>query len=206
MTDAYKILKMIENASPYDTATLDEIDARVWCYLNNVYLVRFDFHGTNREINFGDSKTGTFKGEAKDVPLYTRSRDALKRIRPDGVVIQVTYYPQGFQGDAVGSKGKSPRLPTEELAELHAIIQAIVYERGFVSSVSIVVSDQPTVIEMQSKKRLQKTHDHAKQLHERKRNQTLSFPHVLSWLHTAHHDACIGHQTSFRTNHETTVY
>jgi hypothetical protein len=33
MTDAETILKMIETVDPTDTAKLDEIDARVWCWL-----------------------------------------------------------------------------------------------------------------------------------------------------------------------------
>ena len=106
MTEAQTILDMLEAVTEdTPTETLDEIDYLVWTIANR--------------------KDPFYTG----VPMYTRSRDALKAVRPDGVVIQVRYYPEGFQGDAVGSKGQSPRLPTEELAELHAIVQAIEWER-----------------------------------------------------------------------------
>jgi hypothetical protein len=36
MTAAETILKIIENVDPADTAKLDEIDARVWCWLEQV--------------------------------------------------------------------------------------------------------------------------------------------------------------------------
>src|ERR1700730_10498121 len=69
---------------------------------------------------------------------YTRSRDALRAIRPEGWhtyavnVGDATYdaywgYACQIEGDQIRTSGT---LPTEELAELHAIIQAIEYERS----------------------------------------------------------------------------
>jgi hypothetical protein len=83
MSEAETILKMIETVDPADTAKLDEIDARVWCWLSDC-----DYGG-------GDFDNGsTFKAIPKrgappffkSVTLwerYTRSRDALKVMRPD---------------------------------------------------------------------------------------------------------------------------
>lgn len=132
---AKEILKMIEEVSPDDTAKLDEIDARFWCFKNGHSYI--------------DGKGSRYKAEDKGkVELYemrpqdtvTRSRDALKAIRPqqgcsvfrlfnaddwDGWKCQISWFPT-----SVAKYITSPTLKTEELAELHAIIQAIEYERG----------------------------------------------------------------------------
>lgn len=107
-----EILKMIEEVDPSDTAKLDEIDARVWCCLMGC---RF---------------------ESMNHP-YTRSRDALKAIRPEGWRWWVSQ-----QDDNAGTWNagcQQQHVPyhvmleggfkTEELAELHAILQAIQCER-----------------------------------------------------------------------------
>lgn len=121
--EAKKILEMIENVSPDDTNTLDEIDARVCFYLNPGEKMYYD--------GLEDYLIGVRDQHYMRIhSQYTRSRDALKSIRPEGVITTVSYYPEGFEGYAVGAKGQSPRLPTEELAELHAIIQAIEWERN----------------------------------------------------------------------------
>jgi hypothetical protein len=46
MTEAETILKLIESVDPKDTAKLDEIDARVWCYL---HYERFGSIGRHNE-------------------------------------------------------------------------------------------------------------------------------------------------------------
>jgi len=68
---------------------------------------------------------------------YTRSRDALKAIRPEGWFLTMEGWPQDkpplwrykislrYMTNFI-----SPPLQTEELAELHAIIQAIGYDRS----------------------------------------------------------------------------
>lgn len=108
MSDAKNILSLIESVDPSDTAKLDEIDRAVDNYLSN---------------------SGSVLSKQ-----YTRSRDALKAIRPEGCVLSIQtsgtcaiwYKSNPFHADSnfVG-EGK-----TEELAELHAIIQAIDYERS----------------------------------------------------------------------------
>jgi hypothetical protein len=146
MTEAETILKMIETVDPYDTAKLDEIDALVWCYLKNVHFVE---HGKNH-LKFKSDKHLDHEEyyysitRNSNIPQYTRSRDALKAIRPEKVSCTITTYPSMWHAQCTanywlnGTKSfdehytfVSPdTLPTEELAELHAVIQAIAHERG----------------------------------------------------------------------------
>lgn len=125
---AADILKMIETVSPDDTAKLDEIDARVDCYKWG-----YDFHDVN-------SVEGCFVSYFHKGPLpedkygnlsqkYTRSRDALKAIRPEGWWFGICGAYWCDFGKKLDERKPTPELPTEELAELHAIIQAIEYER-----------------------------------------------------------------------------
>jgi hypothetical protein len=107
-----QILKMIEAVDPSDTAKMDEIDAMVFRYVTK----------DNR----------SWVGLPK--PKYTRSRDALKAIRPEGF-----YFNGGFVGKYAEYEADNFSIPrikfnsgdklTEELAELHAIIQAVAFER-----------------------------------------------------------------------------
>lgn len=135
-----KILKMIEEVDPEDSEKLDEIDARVWCYLDGCVFagVKHDrIYAIHPKTQCEDE---IFNGVC--TLRYTRSRDVLKAIRPEGWLVSVTpdieYDWSGFKGwDAsIQSERKCfqvvpdvDALPTEELAELHAIIQAIEYER-----------------------------------------------------------------------------
>lgn len=117
---AQDILKMIREVDPSDTAKLDEIDFAVWQFLGNDKNAKspiecgFDFGGIK----------------------YTRSRDALKAIRPEGW----HYFIDSRGGCKLWSldctrpefhaqNNNCGMLRTEELAELHAIIQAIDFER-----------------------------------------------------------------------------
>ena len=161
---AAEILKTIEEVSPDDTAKLDEIDARVWCYLKVV-----DYVGL-RSVNYlgrqwphyAGGKTYGRKGEFYACPEpslnYTRSRDALKVIRPEGWYLTIDDFnippmnkggwvsvlsqgggkkcfvgrSQSFINKAavkLGAFAEYKYLPTETLAELHAIIQALEYDR-----------------------------------------------------------------------------
>ena len=132
MIEDYKtILNMIDGVDPSDTAKLDEIDARFWCYLN-----KWKFAGIHKGVIFTKDEetqceitTGTTHAGYK----YTRSRDALKAIR-EGRYIEVKQARDGKWKCWVMVKpgrlfSAYKWLPTEELAELHAIIQAISYER-----------------------------------------------------------------------------
>lgn len=121
MKDHEIILKMIDEADPNDTAKLDEIDARVACFLEN-----WDYEGA--KINSGISCIALAKHSDKK---YTSSRDALKSIRPNGWWFDIEMI--GSEGVMVTAYNDKTKLDhkdyTEELAELHAIIQAIAYER-----------------------------------------------------------------------------
>lgn len=142
MTDAKTILKMIETVDPSNTAKLDEIDARVWCYLRNYtysYMEHYSAKGKAvKKIRYDDNGVfGLFTSNTK----YTQSRDALKAIRPEGW-FPISYYsePCGYAlaleklhtGDHYQGNDETRvhYCSTEELAELHAVIQAIECERG----------------------------------------------------------------------------
>lgn len=113
------ILKLIEVVDPSDTANLDNIDTFVHILINDI------------------------AGNEKYIPprQYTRNRDALKAIRPEGwwfeccKICDGTYMAELHDDryctdDDEGITVKAWYRQNEELAELHAIIQAIAYERG----------------------------------------------------------------------------
>ena len=120
MSNQQTILTLLESVQPDDTAGLDEIDARVWKYL----------HPWSRSID--DIKADPL------IEKYTRDRNALKAIRPEGWFPLVarsfdenTYRLYGYIMCCESGKiDTMPFLPTEELAELHAIIQAIAHDRA----------------------------------------------------------------------------
>lgn len=137
MNDHEKILQLIETVDPSDTAALDEIDARVWCYITETLFHDFDgekfvtMTGTLREE--WTWREWNDDGAWEDNRRYTRSRDALKAIRPErwhfDMIGWVSDYRYIARKSAV--ELECPRfISTEELAELHAIIQAIAFERG----------------------------------------------------------------------------
>ena len=127
---AKKILELIESVDPSDVAALDEIDARVWIYLNqkDAGVMRF-LNGTETQ-NIEYVKRLIRHGCA-----YTRSRDALKAIRPEGWVpydCGYRFLTEWWVFELMSEDTENQyrgRAKTEELAELHAIIQAIEYER-----------------------------------------------------------------------------
>jgi hypothetical protein len=160
MTEAETILKMIESVDPADPAKLDEIDARVKLYLLNVGECQKVITQGDSKIEVYD-KTTRFSGfflrrdtwsitdSMNDIyhPPYTRSRDALKAIRPDGwstsihncITNRSDIQKWECQMDGWGNVDTKEFLKhiafsgeqkSEELAELHAIIQAIEYERS----------------------------------------------------------------------------
>lgn len=134
------ILHLIEIVSPDDEAKLNEIDARTHSYLQQEEFVEMTQstgcvrHYKVRPTVDGD---GGFRmcGYSH---LYTRSRDALKSIRPDRFELTeweygheykfnliAKIYPEVFYGGGA----------SEELAELHCILQAIEYERSLELSI-----------------------------------------------------------------------
>jgi hypothetical protein len=139
-------LEMIEAVDPRDKTKLDEIDARVWVFsgqcpvkFNELTLSPAGYGYFHRRVVLNDYS-----------PQYTESRDALKAIRPEGwyMSLEPRFICERFDGgmgffafaikqtggevlqEATFVQRGGALLPTEELAELHAIIQAIAYERG----------------------------------------------------------------------------
>ena len=160
---AQTILKMIEEVDPADTAKLDELDARVAEYLGVFSYWKSKHEHYNIDFKNGECSAsfpghGAYQGYCPDtgkkrrfpdqfpyaaflhwygnIRLYTRSRDALKAIRPEGWKINLSHHRNDFTVFFELFKGEgNPSVhlykgSTEELAELHAIIQAIDYERG----------------------------------------------------------------------------
>lgn len=130
---AQKILELIESVDPSDVAALDEIDARVWCFVNGHV-----FRGMSHLNHFIYSEECYYYYVPEDngTTNYTRSRDALKAIRPEGWHYSNHHESSGgHEWNLFKPKDESwPQtrrvvLPTEELAELHTIISAIEYER-----------------------------------------------------------------------------
>lgn len=136
-----EILKLIESVDPSDTAKLDEIDARVWYYVEghewypDCEVLRTEPPSGVVLLQKNRESITRFPSRIRK---YTRSRDALKAIRPKGWDYNCgrrmgafdvgENYLAWFRGEDRSAHSKP--LPTEELAELHAIIQAIAHERG----------------------------------------------------------------------------
>lgn len=103
------IIAKIESTHPSNTTELDKIDQQV----------------------------AQFLGVA--LAPYTRSRDALKTIRPPKFWLKIENWPHGHtqvfgcfileSGEVVAFQ--SGCGTTEELAELHAIIQGVAYTQGY---------------------------------------------------------------------------
>jgi len=135
--EARKVLVMIENVNPDDTATLDEIDARAWCLVNGTKITRcFDGIWFHDGIQGREASCGMLDPESMygDLPQYTRSRDALKGIRLDGWYLTIEQFcDTGFVCEMADLRDNKPLVEfnsegiTETLAELHAIIQSYIY-------------------------------------------------------------------------------
>lgn len=137
-----EILRMIETVDPSDTLKLDEIDARVWYIVEgyrwypNCEVLRVESPGGIVLVQQNRESITRFPSRIRE---YTLSRDALKAIRPEGWIFAVHWretskglYPtgRGSRKDGIADVQSTKKLPTEELAELHAIIQAIEFERA----------------------------------------------------------------------------
>lgn len=106
---AQLIIAQIESTHPNDAAGLDKIDQQV----------------------------AQFLGVAS--APYTRSRDALKTIRPYNFWLKIENWPHGHtqvfgcfileSGEVVAFQ--SGCGTTEELAELHTVVQGIAYTKGY---------------------------------------------------------------------------
>jgi hypothetical protein len=112
------ILEMIEAVDPSNAEALKILDYYVSNYVDPNAL-KYDL-----EMGYEPKR-------------YTRSRDALKTIRPEGWIVydlmqdeQLNWFCQLIKRDHKSAPTKVDHiLPTEELAELHAILQAIEWDR-----------------------------------------------------------------------------
>lgn len=138
MIGPLKILEMIENVAPDNTDALDEIDARVWCYNSNYYFI--DNGNDTWSHSIYETSVPVHATPYGEIPhpftvqRYTRSRDALKMIRPKECKFTLLPIEDGYRFliRSLTLDIDSADLPTEELAELHAIVQAIKWERDHV--------------------------------------------------------------------------
>jgi hypothetical protein len=135
---AAAILRLIERADLADKTKLNEIGARVWCFIRCEEFGFWEFRSDYWEMH---TKSGVDVDlNLEDIRRFTCSRDTLKDIRPTGWAFYLDNFGQidgvpffefecsrGVQPE--GRRIRSAACATEELAELHAIIQAIEYER-----------------------------------------------------------------------------
>jgi len=111
---ASEILKLIENVQPDDVAGLDEIDKLIWVTYRPKQI----------------------RKPAGSYPKYTRSRDILSAIRPEGYsYFRIVNDGSGLITCTLGKSGWELPLcaradGNEKLIELEAIIKALDYERS----------------------------------------------------------------------------
>lgn len=137
---AKDILVLIASVDPADTDRMDEIDARTHCFVYGK-----DYKGFKPKYS-GWSAAEYIVNDNVSLPVraYTRSRDALESIRPPSyqqmemwagcawhVSGQIKSMAHIFFRKKSGAlvDFTSLALPTEHLAELHALIQGIDDER-----------------------------------------------------------------------------
>lgn len=132
VSDAQTILKMIESVDPKDTDTLDEIDCRFDAFLRLVDFIGHDY-GCYYKSNIREKRIC--------LRQYTRSRNALKAVRDaelEGWWFNISIEHTGRAScEAVlivpiTEEYSIPKklLPTECLAEAHAIVQGIEWKRS----------------------------------------------------------------------------
>ncbi|MCG8345376.1 MAG: hypothetical protein MI685_09510 [Chlorobiales bacterium] len=135
-----KILEMIEDVDPDDEKTVDEINARVWAFFNlSKGNPRVSFNGGSIHYRYDhwDEDASTALVHKFEYSDYARSRDALKSIRPEGWELGLVPWTDNGRDlhSYTATLTHLEREPfftapakTEELAELHAIIQAYIWE------------------------------------------------------------------------------
>lgn len=131
---AETILKLIETVDLAYTTKLDEIDALTWCWY---YQKQFSKIGMHPSVGHCMFYIDTDGGEiARGFRPYTRSRDVLKAIRPEGwrLWVHSNGTCEAVKRNDHEDQEIISQARTEELAELHAIIQAIEYERQSVAA------------------------------------------------------------------------
>lgn len=133
MNTAEELLNLIETVDANDTASLEEINARVQCYVENRDA---DDHYEAPWRPVKERRDNTPLWKVIEARTYATSRDAIKAIRP----VNWSFHCHPHYCDAYSkahgiNRTSPPSMPTEELAELHATIQAIQYERDVTKTV-----------------------------------------------------------------------
>ena len=134
MTQIKQLYKLIENVDKDDTATLDEIDARVWCWQASKEYAGQDTLGNHVYKERADClpMVGCGSFANGDLKQFTRSIDAQEQIDTEGWMIYIRQWQAGWIGgmDFSDVHFHTQALPTEPLARLHAKLQVVEYERG----------------------------------------------------------------------------
>lgn len=142
MTPGQEILRLIENIGIPDYKKFAEIDARCNCYIRKLDYVHHEIGKTGLlSYKYKSEGPGSAYGMrwAVSARRFTHSRDDLKHARPVGWIFNTVYYAQeqkfstaayhekvGFMNQV--HEGALLHM-TEELAELHGIIQAMEYDK-----------------------------------------------------------------------------
>lgn len=133
-----QLLSMIEQVAASDEKELQRINNMFWCWYNTYEYeeghtdsVYGSWWGYRKSPNGHMQTWPNSYGGFIHVPDYTTSRDALKTLRPEGWIFNILNI-----GSTNGANCEAhypdmiidtPNVATEELAELHGIIQVSVY-------------------------------------------------------------------------------
>lgn len=131
---AKELLTMIEAVDCEDRVTMVEINCLFWCCLQDKRWMGNYIDGDDAYVN--EDKSINYIGI--HYQPYASSRDALKAARPpewkviaegyaDQFVFELTKCVPAADDYLEDIEVSSPYMPTEELAEFHAIVQAWIY-------------------------------------------------------------------------------
>lgn len=143
LKESDKILEIIQDADHEDGRILNWIDAKFFCFLHGLEYLYYGPSPINKSI--WALKVAGVRPDQRTayqdnvIPPYTLSRDVLKSVRddylPNWFIVdcdqrtpETTYYALRREFSD-GALVESPELPTEYLAELHVIIQALEWEK-----------------------------------------------------------------------------
>lgn len=151
--EAQKILDLITSVDPDDAGAMDEIDARMWCFINNKTLHRithgasqskrrslcvhtcFEVVGNYSDINKTKRKND-MKTAKKSSAQYTRSLDAIKVVEDaeleDFCAVVTRATDKRYKALIWFNKQEfhAPvSIKTEQLARLYAVVMAIDWKR-----------------------------------------------------------------------------
>lgn len=140
---ANQILEMIESVDPSDRKAMDQIDLDFWKWYADLPITNCydDYEGAcgfsfETDIDYWELDGYSLLPSSQPHHRVSRSRDALKLVRPEGWCFDIEEEDVGkficwpYCWEKYSDLERTPYFPSEELAELHAIIQSIEFERG----------------------------------------------------------------------------